>query len=160
MVIFIKNIAYHATNIRGIKMNKEITNFLNSLTIPVLLMLGCNIIDYITGIIASKYKAEKVINYKGIHYIIKKVCLWLLLLISSWIDIFIKYSIKYIGVELELPYVVAVMVYMWIASNELISILENINNIGVELPPFLMPIVRWIKSVVETIANNIKNIKK
>lgn len=33
--------------------------------------------------------------------------------------------------------------------NEIISILENINDIGVTLPPFLQPIVKNLKSQVE-----------
>ena len=35
------------------------------------------------------------------------------------------------------------------ADNEIISILENINDIGVALPPFLQPIVKNLKSQVE-----------
>lgn len=49
---------------------------------------------------------------------------------------------------------------IWLICNEIISILENINDIGVTLPPFLQPIVSNLKSqvekkaVVEDINNN------
>ena len=33
--------------------------------------------------------------------------------------------------------------------NEIISILENLVDIGVDLPPFLMPVVKYIKKQVE-----------
>lgn len=42
--------------------------------------------------------------------------------------------------------------------NEIISILENINDIGVTLPPFLQPIVSNLKSQVEKKAE-LENIK-
>jgi phage-related holin len=45
---------------------------------------------------------------------------------------------------------------VWIICNEIISILENINDIGVTLPPFLMPIVRNLKSQVEDKADILK----
>lgn len=38
---------------------------------------------------------------------------------------------------------------IWLICNEIISILENINDIGVTLPPFLQPIVSNLKSQVE-----------
>lgn len=44
---------------------------------------------------------------------------------------------------------VACVVAIWLICNEIISILENINDIGVALPPFLQPIVKNLKSQVE-----------
>lgn len=43
----------------------------------------------------------------------------------------------------------ACVVAIWLICNEIISILENINDIGVTLPPFLQPIVSNLKSQVE-----------
>lgn len=43
----------------------------------------------------------------------------------------------------------ACVVAIWLICNEIISILENINDIGVTLPPFLQPIVKNLKSQVE-----------
>ena len=40
-----------------------IMDFLGILAIPVFLMVGCNLIDYITGLIASKYRNEKMNSY-------------------------------------------------------------------------------------------------
>ena len=45
------------------------------------------------------------------------------------------------------------MVAIWIVCNEIISILENVNDIGVTLPPFLQPIVKNLKSQVENKIN-------
>jgi phage-related holin len=41
------------------------------------------------------------------------------------------------------------VVAVWIVCNELISILENMVDIGVDIPAFLMPIVKHIKKTVE-----------
>lgn len=43
----------------------------------------------------------------------------------------------------------ATLVAVWIVVNEIISILENMIDIGIDLPPFLMPIVKRIKKEVE-----------
>lgn len=128
-------------------------SWLGVLAIPVFLMVGCNVVDYATGLAATKYRDEPINSYKGIRGIIKKVCMWLLVVIGAWIDILINYAMEYIGAEFELPFVVATVVCVWIVANEIISILENMIDIGVNLPPFLMPLVKRIKTTVENTAD-------
>ena len=130
-----------------------IMDFLGILAIPVFLMVACNIIDYITGLMASKYREEQISSYKGIRGITKKVCMWLLVVVGSFIDVIINYAAQYMGIGFKIPFIVATFVAVWIVANEIISILENMIDIGINLPPFLMPLVRRIKKEIETIAN-------
>ncbi len=130
-----------------------VMDFLGILAIPVFLMVGCNIIDYITGLMASKYREEQISSYKGIRGITKKVCMWLLVVVGSFIDVIINYAAQYMGIGFKIPFIVATFVAVWIVANEIISILENMIDIGINLPPFLMPLVRRIKKEIETIAN-------
>ena len=125
---------------------------LGILAVPVFLLVGCNIIDYLTGIFASKYRDEPISSYKGIRGIIKKVCMWLLVVVGAWIDILINYAIHTAGIALSIPFVVATVVAVWLVVNEIISILENMIDIGVDMPPFLMPIVKYIKRKTEETA--------
>lgn len=124
-------------------------SWLGILAVPVLLMVGCNVIDYITGLCAAKYRTETINSYKGIRGIIKKVCMWLLVLIGAFIDILINYAVQCAGIGLTIPFVVATVVAVWLVVNEIISILENMLDIGVNIPPFLLPIVKYIKKQVE-----------
>ncbi|MCM1494154.1 MAG: phage holin family protein [Muribaculaceae bacterium] len=124
-------------------------SWLGILAVPVLLLVGCNVIDYITGLLAAKYRTQTVSSYKGIRGIIKKVCMWLLVLVGSWLDNLINYAAECAGLQVTLPFIVAVIVAVWLTLNEIISILENIIDIGVPLPPFLLPIVKHIKQAVE-----------
>lgn len=131
-----------------------VMDFLGILAIPVFLMVGCNIIDYITGLMASKYREEQISSYKGIRGITKKVCMWLLVVVGSFIDVIINYAAQYMGIGFKIPFIVATFVAVWIVANEIISILENIIDIDEKIiPPFLMPIVRRIKKEIETIAD-------
>ena len=131
-----------------------VMDFLGILAIPVFLMVGCNIIDYITGLMASKYREEQISSYKGIRGITKKVCMWLLVVVGSFIDVIINYAAQYMGIGFKIPFIVATFVAVWIVANEIISILENIIDIDEKIiPPFLMPIVRMIKKEIETISD-------
>ena len=124
-------------------------SWLGILAVPVFLLVGCNLIDYFTGLCAAKYRTENISSYKGIRGIIKKVCMWLLVLIGAWIDILINYAVECAGVRLTIPFIVATVVAVWLVVNEIISILENMIDIGVTMPPFLLPIVKYIKKQVE-----------
>ena len=122
---------------------------LGILAIPVLLLVGCNVIDYGTGLCAAKYRSERIDSYKGLRGIVKKVCMWLLIVVGAFIDILINYAVEYMGFAISLPFIVATIVAVWLIVNEIISILENMTDIGVDMPPFLLPLVKNIKHQVE-----------
>lgn len=127
----------------------SIMSWMGILSLPVFLLIGCNILDYFTGLCASGYRAETISSYKGIRGIIKKVCMWLLIVVGAVIDLLLNYTVHSIGAEIQLPFVVATIVAVWLIVNEIISILENMVDIGVDMPPFLMPLVRNIKKQME-----------
>lgn len=122
------------------------------LAVPVLLLVICNLIDYVTGLSAAKYRTEKINSYKGIRGITKKVCMWLLIVVGAVVDVMINYALENIGAGFELPFIVAVVVAVWLIVNEIISILENVMDIGVTIPPFLLPLVKNIKRQIEDTA--------
>lgn len=126
-----------------------ILSALGILAIPVLLLVTCNLIDYFTGIAASKFRKQQIDSYKGIRGIAKKICMWLLVGVGVIVDQLLSYSAGVIGIALPFTFLVACVVAIWLICNEIISILENINDIGVTLPPFLQPIVKNLKSQVE-----------
>lgn len=132
-----------------IAIGSAISSFLGILFIPVLLMVLCNFLDYITGIFAAPKRGEKINSSIGWHGIVKKVCMWLLVVVGVIIDELISYAINTIGWDIQFTFVVACIVCIWIICNELLSILENLKDIGVPLPAFLEKIVVYIKSKAE-----------
>ncbi|WP_394921748.1 holin family protein [uncultured Robinsoniella sp.] len=126
-----------------------LSSLLGVLFIPVMLLVGTNVIDYVTGLMASQNRGEKVKSYKSIKGIMKKVCMWLLVVVGAIVDQLLKYSAETIGIALPFTFLVACIVAIWLICNELLSILENISDIGVKLPPFLLPVVSYIKDQAE-----------
>lgn len=130
-----------------------LTSVFGILAIPMLLLLICNLADYGTGIAASKFRGQEISSYKGIQGITKKICMWLLILIGAIMDELIVYSTAQFGFAMPISFVVAAVVAVWLVVNELISILENLNDIGVPMPDFLKKIVKNFKSQIETKAD-------
>lgn len=127
---------------------------LGILYVPVLLMIGCNVMDYITGLMAASHRADGTISsYKSMRGITKKIAMWLLVIVGAMVDCLIKYAATTMGYQLPFTFLVACIVAVWIVCNELISILENLIDIGIAIPAFMIPLVKNIKSYTEAKVN-------
>ncbi len=127
-----------------------LSSILGILYVPVLLMVVCNLIDYITGLVAAKYRTDGGISsYKSMKGITKKVMMWLLVVVGAIIDQVLAYASATLGFAMPFTFLVVCIVAIWIICNEIISILENMLDIGVEIPGFLLPLVKNIKRQAE-----------
>ena len=52
-----------------------LTSLFGVLAVPILLMVGTNVIDYVTGLIAAPKRSEDINSYKSMRGIWKKVCM-------------------------------------------------------------------------------------
>lgn len=123
-------------------------SFFGLLAVPLLLLVPCQMIDWFTGIAAARIqgiKIESKVSYQGI---VKKVCMYLLIFVGWVMDLLIAYLMTNLNVQLVLPNVVSCFVAVWLILNELISITENVDIIGVHVP-FLSPIMKLLKEKVE-----------
>lgn len=128
-----------------------LSSLLGVLYVPVLLLVACNLIDYVTGLVAAQYREDGGISsYKSMKGIFKKVMMWLLVVVGAIIDELLNYAAAVFGKEIPLSFLVACVVAIWIICNEIISILENMIDIGVKIPPFLMPLAKRIKRETES----------
>ncbi len=126
-----------------------LSSWLGVLAIPVYVLVACNVMDYITGLAAAHRRGQKVSSYVGVLGIAKKVCMWLLIGVGTVVDWLLMYCGSQLGFEIHLPMLAASLVAVWLIVNEIISILENIGDIGVPLPGFLTKIVQGLKSKIE-----------
>ena len=76
-----------------------------------------------------------------------------LVVVGAIIDEMLLYASASIGWKSPVTFLVACVVAMWLICNEIISILENIQDMGVNIPAFLQPLVKHIRSQVEEQAN-------
>jgi len=123
------------------------------IAVPFLMLVALQLIDYATGLCAAKYRSESISSYRSLRGIAKKVCMWLLIIVGGVLDWLIVYTAAGVGLQLGTSVVVAVIVCAWLMCNEIISILENMLDIGVQLPPFLEGITKHIRSKVEESAD-------
>ena len=126
-----------------------LNSLLGSLAVPFYILVGANVVDYVTGICAAVYRGEKVCSEVGFRGIAKKVCMWLLVLVGYIVDYIIISMGQTMHIEFGFSCLVAAAVVFWLLANELISILENIADIGVPMPAFLLKAVELVKEKTE-----------
>ena len=137
-------------NIAFILFLSVISSKIGVVAIPFFILVSCNIIDYITGLVAAPYRGQEHTSYKSFKGVTKKICMWLLVFVGILMDIMIEYATEQVSwINISLPFIVATIVIFWLVFNEVISILENMIDIGVEIPPFLLPLAKNIKKKVE-----------
>ena len=96
------------------------TAYLRELAIPVFVLAGVMVIDYLSG------------------------------MVSAWVKCELSSRVGVLGIVKKVAYLLAVAV----AIVEYISILENISEIGVPLPAFLLKLIEKLKKTVENTGEN------
>ena len=131
-----------------------VSAYFQIIAIPVLVLILVMIIDYITGL-AGAYITKQLNSRIGIVGIIKKVGYLGLVAVGMVADYIIYSALLQIGVEIALGYCVGMIITIWLIINELISILENLAEIGVPLPTFITKLINRLKSTIESKADDI-----
>ena len=131
-----------------------INAWLGNLAIPVYVLLTCNVIDYITALIAAPKRGQKIDSLKGLNGLKKKVLLYLLVAVGVLVDILINYAVQQVRPDFRQPCVIGIVVALWLAFNEMLSIVENISDAGGPVPPFLKRIIKSLKKKTEEVAGD------
>lgn len=129
-----------------------VSAYFELIAIPVLVLMLVMIIDYITGL-AGAYISKQLNSRIGVVGIIKKVGYLGLVAVGVTADYIIYSALSQIGIDIGLGYCVGMVITIWLIINELISILENLAEIGVPLPSFMIKLINRLKNTVENKAD-------
>ena len=99
--------------------------------------IALNAVDYITGIIKSRYTRTENSN-KGLKGIFKKVGYWVVIAIAFFLSYGFETLGTIIGVNLGFTVLIGWFTLGTFIVNEIRSILENLVLIGVEVPAWLV----------------------
>jgi toxin secretion/phage lysis holin len=128
-----------------------VNGFLGNLAVPVYVLLACNVIDYITALIAAPKRGEQIDSLKGFQGLKKKVLMYLLIAVGWLIDTLVNYAAQQVRPDFRQPYIVAVVVALWLAFNEMLSIIENVADADGPVPPFLRKLIKNLKKKTEDV---------
>lgn len=112
-----------------------IWTYFGHIIMPVGVLLFVMVCDYITGII-SAWVNRQLKSRVGIVGICKKVGYLFIVAVGCVIDYLLSIAGDTLGLTDSVRFV-SLLVIFWLIINELISILENVREMGVKTPPWL-----------------------
>lgn len=122
--------------------------YFRQLAIPLAVLLAVMIGDYITGMIRAWMRHE-LSSRIGVQGIVKKLAYLIAVAVGCVVDWILQGALGQIGVEMAGAYFVGLTLTIWLVLNECISILENLGQIGIPLPGFLMQLIQRLKKTAE-----------
>ena len=123
------------------------------LVVPLCVLGFVMILDWATGM-SKAYLNSEMNSRIGMAGILKKLGYLVVVGVAGVVDWLLLSGLHYVGIDAELPFLFAAIVVVWLIINELISILENIDAIGVPVPPFIMSLLNRLKDKVEDTAED------
>ena len=121
--------------------------YFNVLLIPLVILIAVMLIDYGTGM-AEAYINKTLNSRIGVKGILKKIGYLVLVCVGGVVDYLICAGLATAGIEFS-SYYFGLIVAVWLIINELISILENLSELGTPIPKFLVNVVHRLKNTVE-----------
>ena len=118
------------------------------LAIPVVVLFLVMAADYVSGMVRAWTRGE-LCSRVGIMGIVKKAAYLLAVVVAIVADWVVQTAAGQIGVDFGGFFFFGLLVTIWLLLNECISILENISEIGVPLPPFLVSLIHKQKKTTE-----------
>ena len=122
--------------------------YLRELIVPVIILAVVMLSDYTTGL-ARAWATKQLSSRIGVLGIVKKVGYLFVVGVAIVIDFVIQYAAGKAGLDFGSVYFFGLLVTIWLILNECISILENLADIGVPLPGFLVKLVKRLKKTTE-----------
>lgn len=108
-----------------------------------------NILDFVTGCIKARInKTES--SEIGLKGIIKKICYWLLILVSFLTPYIISIIGELLGINISYILLFGWFTLACLLINEIRSILENLTEIGIEIPSFLSKGLSVVNNTINT----------
>lgn len=133
-----------------------ILSYFSQLFIPLFVLLICMICDYISGIIKA-YHSGRLSSAVGVKGILKKVGYLCVIVCGITVDYIIVKGFSSVNLHIPFNFFFGLLVTIWLTINELISILENLSQIGVPVPKLLVKIIDKLQITVENYAENEEN---
>lgn len=110
--------------------------YAQQVVIPVCVLVAAMATDYITGITAAWVTKE--LNSKtGFIGIVKKVAKMALIAVGMFMDYLLSEGVAAFGAEMPFAMPFGLLVIFWLIVDELISIVENCDELGLPVPGFL-----------------------
>lgn len=124
---------------------------------PLAILMILMIIDYITGMLASKAEAiqhpgDPAFGWssrRGILGVLKKVGYMCVIAVAVCLDQIIITGVAQMGFDVPAKGLFGLIVTVWFVLNEMLSVIENAGRMGADIPPWLAKYIAVLKGKID-----------
>lgn len=130
------------------------------------IMIVLFVVDWAVGLVAAisentigsvKHGWKSIIGARGI---IKKIGYGVAVGVACLVDLIVHVATDFFNVSLPISMFFATVTCMWFVFNEMISILENIERTGAELPAWLLDLIKLLQiNINKEVEDKIKDLQ-
>ncbi|MDR1409517.1 MAG: phage holin family protein [Oscillospiraceae bacterium] len=124
--------------------------------LPIIIFALAMLLDLGTGL-AKAWTKKNLSSKIGFNGAAKKVASIVAVIISVGVDLLLPTALASVGIPYTPKMIFGLLVLLWLCVNEFISVLENLNALGVPFPPFFQKFVNALKEKVEQSGENAAN---
>lgn len=126
--------------------------YFNVLGLPLLALIVFMVVDYLTGMTGA-YITGELSSKVGFRGIVKKLCYMCAVAVGVGTDYICSTVVENVGFSTDVCFF-GLLVTVWLMLNEMLSILENLDEIGVPVPDFIRKYTEHLKQSVERRGEN------
>lgn len=121
------------------------------------ILLLLMVLDYVTGMLASKREAVDHpddpeygwSSKKGFNGIVKKVSILAVITVAITLDYVVAITVQQLGLNPPKMAFIGLMVVAWFVLNEMLSIIENAGRMGGPVPDWLSRYIATLKDKID-----------
>ncbi len=136
-----------------------ITYMTNAFSPLMVILILFAMVDYITGMISANLN-EGWSSKEAYRGVIKKFSYFFMVMLAFGFDFAIDELTRKFGFNLSFPAVFGVLTVCWLISTDGISILENLVEIGLPVPNFLINGLKVFRDKVEERSSEKQNLQE
>ena len=133
--------------------------YLHSLFVPLAIFVTMMFLDYSTGLTAA-WVTRSLSSHIGVLGIVKKCARLIIVVVGIAVDWTVTIFADGLGVSVGNFAYFSLLIIIWLTLNECISIVENIEKIGVPVPTFILKAVKRLANKAESSGDKFAEDKK
>lgn len=130
---------------------------LGTLFWPLAILAVMMIVDYITGMLASKKEAIEHpgdpaygwSSRKGLLGVLKKTGYLAIIAVGVCLDQIILTGLAQMGLDSPVKGLFGLIITVWLVLNEMLSVVENAGRMGADIPPWLAKYIAVLKGKID-----------
>ena len=125
-----------------------ILSYFEQMELPIIILAFAMLLDLVTGL-AKAWTSKELSSKAAYRGVLKKLASFVAVMVGVGADWLLPSMLEGLGISYSPRLIFGLLVVLWLCVNEFVSVLENLEALGVPFPSFLQKLMNALKQRVE-----------